>query len=742
MKLCSAWALRLVGISLLLVLMSATGIRAQTESPRQSERPRIGLVLSGGGARGIAHLGVLKVLEELHIPIDAIAGTSMGALVGGLYASGMSPAKMETELSAIDWTGVISDAPTRQDISFRRTEDQYDPLFALELGWSGHRFHLPSGLIAGYQIDFLLRSLVLNTYDTADFDQLPIPFRAVATNLADGSAVVLAGGDLVQTMRASMAIPGAFTPVEINGQILVDGGISRNLPVDVVRAMGVDIVIAVDVGTTVGKLADAPNLLDVVLRTINLLSRGNVIQQKFMLGNRDLLIEPELGSITIADFNRVDEAIAAGEAGTRAKAAELRRLSVTPVAWDAYLARQRRPRMTSLVINRIRFEGNQRVPTALMASRIKVQAGSRLDLKDMKRDLSSIYRIGEFAKVGVQFSRENDGTTMIFHAQEKKGGPGYLRLGLSLTSTLNGEGEFTFLGLYRRALVDRLGGEWRTLVRLGNSMGLATDFYQPLVNSGRWFVDPSLVWSLERRDIFLEDGPVVSVEDHRLQGAFDFGLALDQYGELRAGVYHGVVRTQEFLNEGAPLVNARSGGWRGRFIYDRLDNHEFPTLGTFVEVEALLSRRNLGADRVYDRLDIRLSRAVSHGGSTLLLRGRLAGDLGSEIPFYDQIRIGGLGNVSGLQPGEIQGDNVALGAMTYYRRIGRLAPILGHSINLGLSVETGGAWPSLTQARIDEFRLGNLVFLGMESALGPLYIGWGWADRGKTSAYFQLGRIF
>jgi NTE family protein len=340
------------------------------------------------------------------------------------------------------------------------------------------------------------------------------------------------------------------------------------------------------------------------------------------------------------------------------------------------------------------------------------------------------------------FRREGDRVDLVLDAQEKFWGPGYLRFGLFLESQLDGESDFTILTQYRHAFVDRLGAEWRTLARMGSTMGLQTDFYQPLTYSGLWFVDPSLDWSMCRRDVYVREALHAPVEEHRLEGRFESGRVLERFGELRAGIYRGRVRIREWPGYVPQSQHQQRGGWRGRFIYDRLDNRDFPTGGAFGEAELLLSRRSLGADVAYDRLDLRFARAMSHGRNSVVLRGRLTSDLGTAIPITDQGWLGGLANVSGLESGELQDDNLIMGALTAYHRVGRLLPFLGRYLNLGVSVEAGGAWPTLTDSRLDRLRLGSLAFLGLDTYLGPIVFGWGWADQGRNSAYFQLGRIF
>ena len=248
-------------------------------------------------------MGVLRVMEELRIPVDYIAGTSIGSIIGGLYASGYSPGELDSVIVNVDWGTVFKDTPPRQQIEYRRKAEDRLPYFGLEFGVNGGGLRLASGLIAGQKLNFLLRHLTLHATGIDDFDALPIPFRAIAADLADGSMVVIDHGALADALRASMAIPGAFTPHEIDGRLLIDGGMVRNLPYDVVKSMGADVVIAVDVGTPVGELTDDPSFLGVVSRTLDLATKANVAVSRKQFTDRDLLMIPDLGKVTTASFS-------------------------------------------------------------------------------------------------------------------------------------------------------------------------------------------------------------------------------------------------------------------------------------------------------------------------------------------------------------------------------------------------------------------------------------------------------
>ncbi|HUJ52989.1 MAG TPA: patatin-like phospholipase family protein, partial [Steroidobacteraceae bacterium] len=296
--------------------------QALTETPSAAplhHRPRVGLVLSGGGARGAAHVGVLKVLEQTHVPIDAIAGTSMGAVVGGLYASGLSARDIEKIMTSINWQDAFRDRPPREDLDLRRKEEDENYLVKFPLGVRDGQIVLPKGLVQGQRLTETLRRLTLPVARITHFDDLPTPFRAVATDLENGDRVVMDSGDLTTAMRASLSAPGVFAPVERDGRLLVDGGIADNLPVDIARAMGVDVLIVVDVSAPLlvrQQLSSAPVISNQMLA---ILIRHNSEAQLASLTPKDILIQPPLGNASSFDFGSVGKVIGAGEIAARGK---------------------------------------------------------------------------------------------------------------------------------------------------------------------------------------------------------------------------------------------------------------------------------------------------------------------------------------------------------------------------------------------------------------------------------------
>jgi NTE family protein len=731
--------------AVVLTVAFAPAVIAQPQ-PSAPSRPRIGLCLAGGGARGGAHVGVLRVLEELQIPVDYIAGTSIGSIIGGLYASGYSPQELETVVATVDWGDVFHDSPPRQQIEYRRKMEDRLPYFDLELGVNNGKVRLASGLIAGQKLNFLLRRLCMHTTGITDFDDLSIPYRAIAADLADGSMVVLDHGSLADALRASMSIPGAFTPHEIEGRVLVDGGMVRNLPYDVVKSMGADVVIAVDVGTPVGELSDEPTFLGVVMRTLDLATKANVAISRAQFTDADLLMIPDLGPVTTASFPLMAEAAARGEAVARANIERLRKFSVPAEEYAAWRAGQRAGRRGPAIrVADVKVVSPGRVDPRRIARRVKTRSNAPLDFAILQDDLTRVYRMGEFQSVDFRLENPNaEGTAdLVLTTREKPWGPNYLRIGLSLADHFNGDASYNLLFYHRLSNIDALGAEWRNQLALGNRLVFDSEFYQPVTFSGRFFAVPRFTVSLDKYKTFdAATGRGVNAELDRLQFRGELGVNFAIYGEARAGVFVG---TAEGGTEDKAIpddFDDREGGWRAGVDLDQLDSAEFPRHGWAARGDLRLSREALGADLEYDRASLTTIGAATRGRLTFLTRLEGGTSFKSELPIYSDFELGGFTHLSGLEPGRLQGDEYTLGVLGTYCRIGKIGAPLGGNIYLGLLGEVGRTWKLEQKTALEDLRTCVGCFLGAETLLGPIYLGYGLTDGGEDLVYFYLGKAF
>jgi NTE family protein len=733
-------------LTLVAAALLASDAAARDEPSQQSpdDRPVIGLVLAGGGARGAAHVGVLEVLEEMRIPVDFIVGTSMGAIVGGMYASGLSPDEMQDWMTRIDWEDAFHDRPPRKYIGFRVKEVDHLPLMDIEFGYGKKGFSSPGGLLAGQKLNFILRSLLIHQPEQKSFDDLPIPFRCIAADLESGDMVVLDHGDLAKAIRASMAFPGVFTPVDWDDMLLVDGGILRNLPVDVALDMGADVVIAVDVSTPLGEMKKE-STFGVLRRSFSVATKQGQREQRDLIREQDILMTPDLDGITtFGSFKpeELEEAIQYGVDAALNYEDQLARLSVSEDEFTSFRERQRAGgQAPDIVIDEVEIVGLSRVSPRLVRRRIRTTPGTTLDMEVLRKDLERVYMIGEFEQVGFELESIGEHDRLIIEATEKSWGPWYMRPGAAIEADLSGNGDFSALVMLNRTQINRLGAQWRSFVALGDFLGFDTEFYQPLEYSGTFFIAPRFRVNRQADEkVWIEDDKFIADTDDEWL-ALDLGVQFGAVAELRLGARRGRkdIRPPAILGE---PVKKELGAWRGLFRLDQLDDARFPRSGNLTRVEVLDSTASLGADDEYTRMFAKTTQAWKVGGGSILGTLEAGHNLGSDLPLYDDFSLGGFLRLSGLPRDRLAGDRLAFGALGYYRPVGEVPSMLGGNLYLGGTLETGNVWDFDQATTLADLRLAGAVFAGVDSILGPLYLGFGVTEGGENSFYLFLGPIF
>ncbi len=742
----SPWRKAAGAAVLALVLAAAFPVDAEEKTAPEAtgsakKRPRIGLVLSGGGARGAAHVGVLKVLEELRVPVDYIAGTSMGSIVGGSYASGNTVDEMLYSISTIKSADLATDTPPRQDVLFRRKQDDLKNYIGPELGFRGGRLLLPKGVVTGVGLEAVLRDMA-KVKGSIDFNQLPIPFRACATDIETGKMVVFGKGDLAAVMRASMSVPGAIAPAEIDGRALVDGGLTRNLPVDVARQMGADVIIAVNLGTQLMRRDQIESLLGVTGQMINILTEQNVQASLASLKPDDILILPELGDYSASDFDHMPDTIPIGEAAARKVADRLARYSLSPEQYAEHRRRQMGVAAAApQVIDEIRVEGLKRVSPKVIEESMETQAGKPLDVKVVDADMRRIYGRGDFEHVGYRIIEEPGKRILVVDAVEKSWGPDYVRFGLGLSAESGGDSYFNVLASYRKTWVNSLGAEWRNDVQLGQATRLASEFYQPLFVHRYLFVAPMVEYDQYQVKIFQDRLQIASYNDRSTTLGFDLGSQITTYGELRVGLMRGP-RTFSLNTGPASLAladnNADIGAVRARFRIDRLDSVKFPRSGYAATAVYLDSRTDLGARDDYTRWEGDILSAFSFGDNTVQVALKGGGPVGSsKLPVYDQFSLGGFMQLSGYMTGQFYGESVTFGRLVYYRKLTKA--VLTEGVYAGASLEAGRIGGQLVPGNPTGMLEAGSLFLAADTPLGPMYLGYGIAEGGNRNLYFYLG---
>jgi NTE family protein len=727
-------------------------------------RPRICLVLSGGGARGIAHVGVLKVLEDLKIPIDCIAGTSMGAVVGGLYASGMSAHDIETTIRSLDWQEAFRDAPPRRDLAFRRKQDDRNFLVRLPLGLKHAQILLPKGFIQGQKLQETLRQLTLPFDNSTDFDKLPTKFRAVATDLVTGGAVLLDKGDLAIAMRASISAPGVFAPVEYEGRLLVDGGLAENLPIDVAREMNADVLIVSDVSYPLQNRAQLDSALSISNQMLAILVRKDSDRQLKTLGPQDILIEPSLGAATSTDFSSGVNTIVQGERAARGAMDKLASLRVDEQTYGKYLARRaaREPGLAPIQFVRVDQQSKRYEKTIL--AEMQPLVGKPLDPDQVGARITELYGLGNFETLDYSLAKQAatatatataasadagdaDETGLEIHARRKSWGPNYVRFGLNLEDDFQGNSHYNAAARFLMTEIDDFGAELLTDVQIGYDPKVVSEFYQPLDALRTWFVAPSA--RIEARDlpIYVDNEEVADYRDREAEADLDVGRNLGNWGEIRVGIHRTNGLTYErYGKPGLSEAQYNDGELFFKFSYDQLDNVHFPREGATFSMQWDADRTDLGSDFVRDRVSADWLVAESRGRNTVLWWTSAGTTLDGNVKptalpeFYS---LGGFFNLSGLPQTSLIGPNYAITRAIYFRKIGRGGEgFFEFPAYIGMSLEVGNTWNERGEISYGSARKDGSIFVAFDTFLGPLYLGSGYDTRGNSAYFLFLGRTF
>lgn len=730
--------MKMIFVFLALAVLLPAPLLADTDNPGD-ERLKVGLALSGGGARGSAHIGVLMALEELGIKVDYIAGTSMGAIIGGMYASGYSPEQIEEILLAMDWERALRDRPDRVDRTMRTKELEAQFLIPYRLGFNGGEFQLPLGLIEGQHLDQVFREILQPVVGIHDFSELPIPFKAVATDLVTGEEVVLSQGSLPDSLRASMSVPGVFSPVTIDDRLLVDGGMSNNLPVSVVRDMGADIVIAVDISSTLLKREQLKSVFSVTEQLTNFLVRRTTQAQIDLMGGEDLLIVPDLGAFSSANFSEAGQVVQKGydaamleKAGIMAMAS--RQGAIGPVAAPVSF--------TEFVVNFVELENDSVLHDEIIRSRLAVEPGQPVDLKKLDRSVDQIFSLDVFQSVTYDLVKNDEGETgVVVRAVPREWGPNYLQFGLELSTDFSGSSDFKLGAAYTRKALNRLGGELRVTGTLGREDELSVDFYQPIDTQARWFLEQEVFWNRENYDLWRDDVNVAELELRGWGANFGFGRNFSTTNRARLRYVVADGRTDIVTGNPDELGNADIdiGELEFQYIHDSLNSIWFPTSGMLHKLEYLYATESLGATTAYQQATGNGAVLFSFGKNTALLNYELGYSFDDKAPIERWYRMGGFGRLSGLAPDQLLGRHTMLATLAYYRRLNQLDLVSAYA---GFTLEAGNVWDMSDDIGLDDLRYSGSLFVGADSPLGPIYLALGYADSDDLAAYFYLGNPF
>ncbi len=723
-----------------LVLISPASLAAGA-SDGAADRPRVGLVLSGGGAKGMAHVGVLRVLEEMKIPVDMVVGTSAGSAVGALYASGMSVAEIENRFLEMDWLSSFRDDPGRAYKPVRRKQTEWRFPVSPGLGVSLDGLHLGAGIIAGQNLGFILNELTQSVALVEDFDQLPIPFRAVTTDLETGEMVVLGKGNLATALRASMSIPGVYAPVKLDERLLVDGGIANNLPVNVAREMGADIIIAIDITDALVGSDELQEAFSVFGQLTTMMTRRNTEQQLDLLDEQDVLIRPDLLGYGVADFSGAAVLFELGATSARGHAVELNRLVVASDAWQAYRARlTSASRETEGVIARVEIEHDRRLGGEFLRGRIRQKAGAPLDVEALEADLKRIYGLGYYETVSYSLSPSAEGTRLTIKVQEKSWGPNYLSFGMNYEDNFDGDTRFNLTSSLRVTELNELGAEWQTGLQLGTEPQIRTQWYQPLDYGYERFLVAGAEYSRDTISVYAPEGTRVAELDVSFRYAdLGFGVELGGNAEARLTYTRGYATVNKQVGTAdIPADEVHQGGITLQLVHDSLDDAFFPRDGAFAGIRGRIEREGMGSERHFDAIT---GMALGTGSwKNFTLTGLLYAHAVTrgEPGLENTIRLGGFRRLSAYAPGQITGDSAAMASAYASQTFG--GPITPWFAGMGL--EVGNAWESLSDARWHSSVKSWSVFTGRDTFLGPMQIAVAYNNKDNWTAYLNIGFSF
>ena len=717
-------------------------LAAFAAAAQPAARPRIGLALGGGGARGGAHLGVLEVLEEMRIPIDCIAGTSMGALVGGAYAAGASPAEIIDLVREQDWINIFDDSAGRAEVNLRRKEldDRY--FSGLEFGVTSKGLRYREGAVAGEKLKLFFNRLVRAELGERPIEELYMPLAIIATDIGSGDRVAIRSGNLSSAMRASMSVPGLIAPVVREGRKLVDGGLTDNLPVQEARALcAADTVIAVNVGSPLFKPEEVTGVVTVLGQVVNLLTEQNVAKSRAALGGNDVYLSVELGDIGATQFTRQLEAAELGRRAARAMADELKRFSLPPrdyVAWRNRIRVAKAPEPP--IISEVQIAETRFMNPRKLRRGIRQREGEPLDAGMLAEDLVLEYSQGDLQTLDYNVIHERGKTILRITPVEKPWGPDYLRFGLGLASDFRTESQYQVRALYQRTWLNAFGGEWLVGAQIGSVQSISSEFYQPLDSRQRFFVRPHASTSLRKLGLYFEGDrlAIYRVQDSR--GGVDAGLNLGVYGQVRAGWVER--RIGSVLDTGPdffPNITSHIGGPVAAFSFDTYDQPFFPTRGVKVDVTHFDAHRlSTGLER-YSRSEARVGAAWSLGSFVVL--GGLEGGFTSRgtLPLGDAFTLGGPRRLSGFANDQLLGGEYAFGRLEAQYRLTLPIPVFGLSFIGGLVAEVGRMNERLTEPTLNGWQRSFGAYLAASTAFGPVYIGVADAKHGKGRFYLFVG---
>ncbi|HEX7047217.1 MAG TPA: patatin-like phospholipase family protein [Gammaproteobacteria bacterium] len=723
------------------VLASETPVHTSNDNDGDES---VVLVLGGGGARGAAHIGVLKYLEDHRIPVDAVVGTSVGAIIGGLYASGMSADEIEALVLSLNWNEMFSDTALPGELGIRRKLQRYRYLIDIDAGFQNGELVFSTGFIEGQRMMLMLRRQTLPVRGISDFDRLPTPFRAVATDLATADAVVFDHDDLVRAIRASMSFPGVYSTVEYRDTRLVDGGIVQNLPVPAARELRMDTLIAVDVATPLRDVDELGSPFAVMSQVID----GVMLNQSHAMRNRlhagDILIDPALEGMDAAAFDEIPEIIETGYRAAAAQAEALRHHAVDESVYQEYLAQRESRRRDLPEIDAISVESEQQTER-LVRARLEQDIGELLDVAQLQRDLGEVYGLGLFESVNYRIQPVDDGgEALVVDTEPKETGPLRFEAGIELQETFSGDAAFQLRAALNQVGINPFGAEWRTELGLGTVTGITTEFYQPVTYSGRYFLAANYTYAIGELLIRNDSGEIGEFRLRENVAGLDAGVNFDRWTTARVGVRFG--EEDAFVQPGQALPFEDHAFDIGdvvfRFRHDSMNSFTFPSDGIRLEIRWDRALDELGSRDDGEYAGVDFLAAFGDGRDNFLLGATLESVISGERFLAQGVALGGVTRLSGFEQDELLGNHAGLLRGVYYRYLGADPDqLFGVPVYAGVTLEAGNVWQETEAVAIDDLIYGASAFFALDTFIGPVSLAYGRNSAGKDAFYLSIGTL-
>ncbi len=703
-----------------------------------ADGPDIALVLSGGGALASTQAGALAVIEDAGVPIHCVVGTSMGGFVGGLYASGYSAAEIEQIFTETPWGAVFRAGVPRDETSFinKEREGQYLSDYVFGIGPDGVQLPQAIGTLRG--VKAFLRTKLSHLPSAMNFDDLRVPFRPVATNLSTGEARAFERGDLTETILASMAVPAAFPARVIDGEVYVDGGMSSQLPVDVAKAMGADIIIALDTTIQPQRFEGPVSLFAASQQLIQISIWQNWQRQVALLDEtRDVLIRPDLTGLNPAAFERSAEGIDRG----KARAAEFQ----ARLAEIAALAAPRRDRVlprepVAILADRIILDNDSAIDDATIRSRAGLNEETLADPDKVRRRLNDLAAFGGFETVDLG---TQDGIPVLT-TRERTLGRNLLQFGLQASNAFDGDSSYGFLTRLSRRPLGAKGGELALSLEVGTDIAAAAEIYQPFGADGRFFVRPELFYGSQRILFDVEDVRLGEFREQFGGGRLRFGRELGTWGVIG---FDSVLEFGRFSDRitvipGFELQTYQLGGFGAFAGLDTLDRLDWPRTGWRATVSGQ-RLFDIGSNAsTTDKLDAYLLKPFQWRDWGLLLAGRYElSENDDDVPI-DVLRIGGFRRLSAYAEDSLPANEYWIGTAEVFRRLTSAEGITNFPVYFGVTGEIAEIDLDLFSLDESATLFSTSVYIGGLTPIGPVFLGAGFGDRGESALFFSLGRSF